>query len=91
MLDEINVSKSKDQIVNIRVDVETKNYLKTASKELNTTVSAYILQLIENDKNEKITSILLDDDVYHKMKNVDKMLSKSELVNNLLRGFLNGN
>lgn len=91
MLDEVNVSKSKDQIVNIRVDVETKNYLKTASKELNTTVSAYILQLIENDKNEKITSILLDDDVYHKMKNVDKMLSKSELVNNLLRGFLNGN
>ena len=91
MLDEINVSKSKDQIVNIRVDVETKNYLKTASKELNTTVSAYILQLIENDKNEKITSILLDDDVYHEMKNVDKMLSKSELVNNLLRGFLNGN
>ena len=81
----------KDQIVNIRVDIETKNYLKTASKELNTTVSAYILQLIENDKNEKITSILLDDDVYHKMKNVDKMLSKSELVNNLLRGFLNGN
>lgn len=91
MLDEVNVSKSKDQIVNIRVDIETKNYLKTASKELNTTVSAYILQLIENDKNEKITSILLDDDVYHKMKNVDKMLSKSELVNNLLRGFLNGN
>ncbi len=91
MLDEINVSKSKDQIVNIRVDVETKNYLKKASKKLNTTVSAYILQLIENDKNEKITSILLDDDVYHKMKNVDKMLSKSELVNNLLRGFLNGN
>lgn len=91
MLDEINVSKSKDKIVNIRVDVETKNYLKMASKKLNTTVSAYILQLIENDKNEKITSILLDDDVYHKMKNVDKMLSKSELFNNLLRGFLNGN
>lgn len=91
MLDEINVSKSKDQIVNIRVDVETKNYLKMASKELNTTVSAYILQLIENDKNDKITSIILDDDVYHKIKNIDKMLSKSTLINNLLRGFLNGN
>lgn len=91
MLDEINVSKSKDQIVNIRVDVETKNYLKMASKELNTTVSAYILQLIENDKNDKIVSIILDDDVYHKIKNIDKMLSKSTLINNLLRGFLNGN
>jgi hypothetical protein len=91
MLDEINVSKSKDQIVNIRVDVETKNYLKMASKELNTTVSAYILQLIENDKNDKIISIILDDDVYHKIKNIDKMLSKSTLINNLLRGFLNGN
>lgn len=91
MLDEINVSKSKDQIVNIRVDVETKNYLKMASKELNTTVSAYILQLIENDKNDKIISIILDDDVYHKIKNINKMLSKSTLINNLLRGFLNGN
>ena len=91
MLDEINVSKSKDQIVNIRVDVETKNYLKMASKELNTTVSAYILQLIENDKKDKIISIILDDDVYHKIKNIDKMLSKSTLINNLLRGFLNGN
>ena len=91
MLDEINVSKSKDQIVNMRDDVETKNYLKMASKELNTTVSAYILQLIENDKNDKIISIILDDDVYHKIKNIDKMLSKSTLINNLLRGFLNGN
>ena len=91
MLDEINVSKSKDQIVNIRVDVKTKNYLKMASKELNTTVSAYVLQLIENDKNDKIISIILDDDVYHKIKNIDKMLSKSTLINNLLRGFLNGN
>ena len=91
MLDEINVSKSKDQIVNIRVDVETKNYLKMASKELNTTVSAYILQLIENDKNDKIITIILDDDVYHKIKNINKMLSKSTLINNLLRGFLNGN
>ena len=81
MLDEIFVSKSKDKTVNIRVDVETKNYLKMASKELNTTVSAYILQLIENDK----------DDIYEKLKNVDKVVSNSDLVNNVLRGFLNGN
>jgi hypothetical protein len=91
MLDEIFVSKSKDKTVNIRVDVETKNYLKMASKELNTTVSAYILQLIENDKNDKIVSITLDDDIYEKLKNVDKVVSNSDLVNNVLRGFLNGN
>lgn len=91
MLDEIFVSKSKDKTVNIRVDVETKNYLKMVSKELNTTVSAYILQLIENDKNDKIVSITLDDDIYEKLKNVDKVVSNSDLVNNVLRGFLNGN
>lgn len=91
MLDEIFVSKSKDKTVNIRVDVKTKNYLKMASKELNTTVSAYILQLIENDKNDKIVSITLDDDIYEKLKNVDKVVSNSDLVNNVLRGFLNGN
>lgn len=91
MLDEIFVSKSKDKTVNIRVDVETKNYLKMVSKELNTTVSAYILQLIENDKNDKIVSITLDDDIYEKLKNVDKAVSNSDLVNNVLRGFLNGN
>ena len=90
MLDEIFVSKSKDKTVNIRVDVETKNYLKMVSKELNTTVSAYILQLIENDKNDKIVSITLDDDIYEKLKNVDKVVSNSDLVNNVLRGFLNG-
>ena len=59
-----------------------------ASKELNTTVSAYILQLIENDKNDKIVSITLDDDIYEKLKNVDKVVSNSDLVNNVLRGFL---
>lgn len=91
MLDEIFVSKSKDNTVNIRVDLETKNYLKMASKELNTTVSAYILQLIENDKNDKIVSIKLEDDVYDKMKTVDKMVTNSDLVNNVLRGFLSGN
>ena len=91
MLDEIFVSKSKDKTVNIRVDVEIKNYLKMVSKELNTTVSAYILQLIENDKNDKIVSITLDDDIYEKLKNVDKVVSNSDLVNNVLRGFLNGN
>lgn len=85
MLDEINVSKSKDQIVNIRVDVETKNYLKMASKELNTTVSAYILQLIENDKNEKCLNIYVDNDIYDHLKTVD---DKSSYINNILKGGL---
>ena len=90
MLDEIFVSKTKRETINVRVDLETKNYLKEASENLNTTISAYILQLIENDKRCNRVSIVLDDDVYQKLKCTDGICTYSEIVNNSLRGILNG-
>ena len=57
MLDKVVVSKSKNETVNLRVDMDTKIYLKQVSKKLNTNISAYLYQLIENDKNEKCLNI----------------------------------
>ena len=85
MLDKVNVSKSKNETVNLRVDMDTKIYLKQVSKKLNTNISAYPYQLIENDKNEKCLNIYVDDDIYDRLKTVD---DKSSYVNNILKGGL---
>lgn len=85
MLDKVNVSKSKNETVNLRVDMDTKIYLKQVSKKLNTNISAYLYQLIENDKNEKCLNIYVDDDIYDRLKTVD---DKSSYVNNILKGGL---
>lgn len=42
MLDKVVVSKSKNETVNLRVDMDTKIYLKQASKNLNTNISVYL-------------------------------------------------
>lgn len=85
MLDKVVVSKSKNETVNLRVDMDTKIYLKEVSKKLNTNISAYLYQLIENDKNEKCLNIYLDDDIYDRLKTVD---DKSSYINNILKGGL---
>ena len=85
MLDKVVVSKSKNETVNLRVDMDTKIYLKQVSKKLNTNISAYLYQLIENDKNEKCLNIYLDDDIYDRLKTVD---DKSIYINNILKGGL---
>ena len=85
MLDKVVVSKSKNETVNLRVDMDTKIYLKQVSKKLNTNISAYLYQLIENDKNEKCLNIYLDDDIYDRLKNID---DKSSYINNILKGGL---
>jgi hypothetical protein len=85
MLDKVVFSKSKNETVNLRVDMDTKIYLKQVSKKLNTNISAYIYQLIENDKNEKCLNIYLDDDIYDRLKTVD---DKSSYINNILKGGL---
>ena len=86
MLYKVNVSKSKNETVNLRVDMDTKIYLKQVSKKLNTNISAYLYQLIENDRNDKCLSVYVDDDVYDYLKNVE---DKSEYINRVLKGVLN--
>lgn len=86
MLDKVIVSKSKNETVNLRVDMDTKVYLKEASESLHTNISAYLYQLIENDRNDKCLSVYVDDDVYDYLKNVE---DKSEYINRVLKGVLN--
>lgn len=86
MLDKVIVSKSKNETVNLRVDMDTKIYLKEASESLHTNISAYLYQLIENDRNDKCLSVYVDDDVYDYLKNVE---DKSEYINRVLKGVLN--
>ena len=85
MLDKVNVSKSKNETVNLRVDMDTKIYLKQVSKKLNTNISAYLYQLIENDRNDKCLSVYVDDDVYDYLKTIE---DKSSYINNILKGGL---
>lgn len=85
MLDKVIVSKSKNETVNLRVDMDTKVYLKEASESLHTNISAYFYQLIENDRNDKCLNIYIDDDVYEYLKTIE---DKSSYINNILKGVL---
>ena len=85
MLDKVNVSKSKNETVNLRVDIDTKVYLKQVSNKLHTNISAYLYQLIENDRDDKCLTIYIDDDVYDHLKKVE---DKSIYINNILKGVL---
>ena len=87
MLDKVVVSKSKNETVNLRVDMDTKIYLKQASKNLNTNISVYLYQLIENYRNDKCLSVYVDDDVYNYLKNIE---DKSEYINNVLKEIIKG-
>ena len=85
MLDKVIVSKSKNETVNLRVDMDTKVYLKEASESLHTNISAYLYQLIENDRNDKCLNIYIDDDVYEYLKTIE---DKSSYINNILKGVI---
>lgn len=87
MLDKVIVSKSKNETVNLRVDMDTKIYLKQASESLHTNISAYLYQLIENDRNDKCLNVYVDDDVYNYLKNIE---DKSEYINQVLKGVMKG-
>ena len=87
MLDKVIVSKSKNETVNLRVDMDTKIYLKQASESLHTNISAYLYQLIENDRNNKCLNVYVDDDVYNYLKNIE---DKSEYINNVLKEIIKG-
>ena len=85
MLDKVIVSTSKNETVNLRVDMDTKIYLKQASESLHTNISAYLYQLIENDRNDKCLNVYVDDDVYDYLKTIE---DKSSYINNILKGVL---
>lgn len=63
MLDKVTVSKRKEKTVVARVDEQLKVYLDDSAKRLGVSSSAYLLQLIENDRNPNVFTIILDDNM----------------------------
>ena len=63
MLDKVTVSKRKEKTVVARVDEQLKIYLDDSAKKLGVSSSAYLLQLIENDRSPNVFTITLDDDM----------------------------
>lgn len=61
MLDKVTVSKRKEKTVVARVNEQLKVYLDDSAKRLGVSSSAYLLQLIENDRNPNGFTIILDD------------------------------
>lgn len=61
MLDKVTVSKRKEKTVVARVNEQLKVYLDDSAKRLGVSSSAYLLQLIENDRNPNVFTIILDD------------------------------
>lgn len=63
MLDKVTVSKRKEKTVVARVNEQLKVYLDGSAKRLGVSSSAYLLQLIENDRNPNVFTIILDDNM----------------------------
>ena len=61
MLDKVTVSKRKEKTVVARVNEQLKVYLDDSAKRLGVSSSAYLLQLIENDRNPNVFTVVLDD------------------------------
>lgn len=61
MLDKVTVSKRKEKTVVARVNEQLKAYLDDSAKRLGVSSSAYLLQLIENDRNPNVFTVILDE------------------------------
>ena len=88
MLDKVSVSKRKDDTIVARVSDGVKQYVHDAAKQLGVSVSAYMLQLIENDRNPDVVTVYMDLDVIDivgqsNIENDDSTLSTT--INRLIR------
>ena len=63
MLDKVSVVKRKEKTIVARVNDDLKDYLDKSAKRLNVSSSAYLVQLIENDRNPNVISLFIDDDI----------------------------
>ena len=93
MLDKVTVSKRKEKTVVARVDEQLKIYLDDSAKKLGVSSSAYLLQLIENDRSPNVFTITLDDDMMNILVKHNEIYGDDDLdetVSRLIRkGLLN--
>lgn len=85
MLDKVTVSKRKEKTVVARVDEQLKVYLDESAKKLGVSSSAYLLQLIENDRNPCVFTIALDDDMMNILKKHNEIYGDDNLDETVIR------
>ena len=85
MLDKVTVSKRKEKTVVARVDEQLKIYLDDSAKKLGVSSSAYLLQLIENDRNPSVFTIILDDDMMNILVKHNEIYGDDNLDETVIR------
>lgn len=85
MLDKVTVSKRKEKTVVARVDEQLKIYLDDSAKKLGVSSSAYLLQLIENDRNPNVFTITLDDDMMNILVKHNEIYGDDNLDETVIR------
>ena len=95
MLDKVTVSKRKEKTVVARVDEQLKIYLDDSAKKLGVSSSAYLLQLIDNDRNPNVFTINLNDNMMNALAKHNEIYGDVTLDETLIRlirkGLLNEN
>ena len=93
MLDKVTVSKRKEKTVVARVNEQLKVYLDDSAKRLGVSSSAYLLQLIENDRNPNVFTIILDDNMMKALVKRNEIYGDTNLdetfINLIRKGLLN--
>lgn len=85
MLDKVTVSKRKEKTVVARVDEQLKIYLDDSAKKLGVSSSAYLLQLIENDRSPNVFTITLDDDMMNILVKHNEIYGDDNLDETVIR------
>lgn len=85
MLDKVTVSKRKEKTVVARVDEQLKIYLDDSAKKLGVSSSAYLLQLIENDRSPNVFTITLDDDMMNILVKYNEIYGDDNLDETVVR------
>lgn len=85
MLDKVTVSKRKEKTVVARVDEQLKIYLDDSAKKLGVSSSAYLLQLIENDRSPNVFNITLDDDMMNILVKHNEIYGDDNLDETVIR------
>lgn len=63
MLENVTTVKAKPETIVCRVASDLKEYVIDAADKLNVSASAYVIQLIENDRKSNSIVLNMDDDV----------------------------
>lgn len=85
MLDKVTVSKRKEKTVVARVDEQLKIYLDDSAKKLGVSSSAYLLQLIENDRSPNVFTITLDDNMMNILLKHNEIYGDDNLDETVIR------